>query len=395
MARYFKVSRPVRTQPALRPACSGLPGPTAPAATAGRCWRQPHNVHTSNTATAAARQPWRQVTQQPACSSAHPVLLCDAVQHQVEAVEPSELVVRVVVQQQVVVADPGRQDAAAGGGGNAQTHVPAVGRGCPGRSPGTRPLGTALPQHPAAHILHTHLASRTEQDSCSSSYCRWAGSAGEAEAGSVSWEGGAASIWPRFTPGAPSCRLGCLPPAPGLPGEGGGPAPYTVRPDGLICLCGARPRSGREALRCRWTPWPPRRAARGLSAAVPHSGEDSSRPRGWGALARRSGGQSGPGGHAGAPTTHHWLADALGVLFRRRGAAGLAPRRLHPCSSPSHAVAALRPNPSGIGAAGKRGRSRGGRFARPEGQEFRCPGHVCAWAGPLSLLCPCRHLHSL
>lgn len=107
---------------------------------------------------------------------AHPVLLGDAVQHEIEAMQPPELVVRVVGQQQVVVADPveWRRRGTKPWEGTGELALRGSGtdpwRGRQWAAHNQPLLGSVAAQQPAGDVS-THLASRMEQDSCSSSYC--------------------------------------------------------------------------------------------------------------------------------------------------------------------------------------------------------------------------------
>ena len=139
--------------------------------------------------------------------AAHPVLLCNAVEHQVEAVQPAELLVGRQGQQAALVADPAGSGSGAVACGRRYARARWHPCGCCGRDhagserPGSdshAPCGATLAAQrgggaqpgPAGASSggqcwrrgkgrgrrgkagHTHLASSTLQPACSSSYCR-------------------------------------------------------------------------------------------------------------------------------------------------------------------------------------------------------------------------------
>lgn len=250
-------------------------------------------------------------------AAAHPVLLRDAVQHEVEAVEPPKLVVRVVGQQQVIVADPGVRE------GRAQNARKQLTLKCPMRAGPAAPAPLVRRRRCAPHPLlqvQAHLASSTEQDSCSSSYCTGQMGRADRRYGGLGAKYQAAAGWP-----APACRSLCCPP----PSPGGGAATgtqATAAHSARFARARAPPRIGRERrqlpLGCGLRQWPQSGGKRRATTS-PHTGGATGEaggplkprpprrgePEPWGTAARRA---------------HHGLADALGLLIGRRRAAGLA-----------------------------------------------------------------------
>lgn len=206
-------------------------------------------------------------------AAAHPVLLRDAVQHEVEAVEPPKLVVRVVGQQQVIVADPGVRE------GRAQ-NARKLTLKCPMRAGPAAPAPLVRRRRCAPHPLpqvQAHLASSTEQDSCSSSYCTGQMGRADRRYGGLGAKYQAAAGWP-----APACRSLCCPP----PSPGGGAATgtqATAAHSARFARARAPPRIGRERrqlpLGCGLRQWPQSGGKRRATTS-PHTGGPRGRREG-------------------------------------------------------------------------------------------------------------------